>query len=497
MTDAATAFPSAGDRTVVDQLLAALGADIVTRASDAQGRRFADWSGVPSGRVLALVRPRSTEDLSLAMAICHAAGQPVTVQGGLTGLAGGASAQDGEIALSLERMKAIEEIDVVSATMTVQAGCVLQTVQEAAIEAGYFFPLDLGARGSCTIGGVLATNAGGNRVIKYGMARDFVLGIEAVLADGRIVSGLHKMLKNNSGYDLKNLLIGSEGTLGIITRAVLRLRPRPMGVSTAWCGLPDFAAVTKLLRRAQQDLAGGVSAFEVMWPSYTDFVFGNFKDLRRPLAGDHAFHVLLETDGADPEAQGEQFEAFLARMFEEEVLEDAAVAMSERAALDFWAVRDAPGEFPRLIPAMIGFDISFAVRDVAEAAARISDGLRERHPGSLALVYGHLGDGNIHLIVDVPGGAPAAVEAVEAFVYAVVSELHGSVSAEHGIGLKKRDVLSRTRTGEELATMLAIKQALDPRAILGRDRVLAGRPSLSYEQPIFLATNVTAASQER
>ncbi|AXB80131.1 FAD-binding oxidoreductase [Novosphingobium sp. P6W] len=460
--------------TVVDQLVAALGPDIVTLAAEAQadGRRFADWSGVPSGDVLALVRPRSTEDLSRALAICHSAGQPVTVQGGLTGLAGGASALDGEIAVSLERMKAIEEVDPISATMTVQAGCILQTVQEAALQAGYFFPLDLGARGSCTIGGVLATNAGGNRVIKYGMTRDLVLGVEAVLADGSVISGLHKMLKNNSGYDLKNLLIGSEGTLGVITRVVLRLRPRPLGVSTAWCGLSNFESVTSLLRRAQSELAGGVSAFEVMWPSYLGFVLGNFPELRRPLAGEHAFHVLLETDGADPEAQGEQFEGFLGRMFEDEILDDAAVAMSDQAALDFWAVRDAPGEFPRLIPKMIAFDISFAVRDLADAAERITQGLDERYPGSLALVYGHLGDGNLHLIIDVPGATKEVVEAVEAFVYGVVSELNGSVSAEHGIGLKKRNVLSRTRTPAELAAMVAIKRGLDPKSILGRGRIL-------------------------
>lgn len=457
---------------VVERLLAALGPDIITLASDTDGRRFADWSGVPSGDVLALVRPRSTQQLSQAMAICYAAGQPVTVQGGLTGLAGGASALDGEIAISLERMKAIEEVDIVSATMTVQAGCVLQTVQDAALAAGYFFPLDLGARGSCTIGGVLATNAGGNRVIKYGMTRDLVLGVEAVLADGRIISGLHKMLKNNSGYDLKNLLIGSEGTLGVITRVVLRLRPRPLGVSTAWCGLPDFKAVTSLLRRAQSELAGGVSAFEVMWPSYYDYVLGNFPELRRPVAGQHGFYVLLETDGADPQAQSEQFEAFLARMFEEGLIEDAAVATSERAALDFWAVRDAPGEFPRLIPDMIAFDISFAVSDLAEAATRITQGLETRYPGSLALVYGHLGDGNIHLIIDVPGVTAAIVDDVEAFLYGVVSDLNGSVSAEHGIGLKKRKMLCRTRTPDELAAMGAIKQALDPRDILGRGRIL-------------------------
>jgi len=293
-----------------------------------------------------------------------------------------------------------------------------------------------------------------------------------VLGDGTIVSGLHKMLKNNSGYDLKNLLIGSEGTLGIITRAVLRMRARPMAVSTAWCGLGDFASVTTLLRRAQAELSGGVSAFEVMWPSYVNFVHANFEELRRPLAGQHAFHVLLETDGADAEAQAAQFEAFLAQMFEDGILEDATIAMSERAALDFWAVRDAPGEFPRLMPAMVAFDISFAVRDLAEAADRITAGLATRYPDALAVVYGHLGDGNIHLIVNPSDPSPGVAKEIEAFVYGVVQDLNGSVSAEHGIGVKKRDVLDCTRAQGERVAMQAIRSALDPRAILGRGRIL-------------------------
>ncbi len=456
---------------VVSDLLSALGGDVVIRADELDGRRMADWSGYPAGSALALVRPHSTGELSRALAICDAHRQPVVVQGGLTGLTGAATPQDGEIAISLERMRAIEELDTVCATMTVGAGAILQQVQDAAVAAGYYFPLDLGARGSCTVGGVMANNAGGNRVIKYGMMRDQVLGVEAVLADGRIVGGLHKMLKNNTGYDMRNLLIGSEGTLAVITRAVLRLRPRPQGVSTAWCGLADFAAVTKLLRSAQSELAGGVSAFEVMWPSYHDFVLSNFPDLRRPLAGSHAFHVLLETDGADPGAQSAQFEAFLGAALENGLIEDAVIAQSETDALRFWAVRDAPAEFPRLMPDLIAFDISFAVGKLAEAADRITSGITARHAGALALVYGHLGDGNLHLIIDVPDTTPAIVRDIEDFVYGVVSDLSGSVSAEHGIGLKKRGVLGRTRTADEIAAMAAIKRALDPNGILGRGRI--------------------------
>lgn len=469
-------------KLLLEALSAVLGVKGLLRDQALEGRRLSDWSGVPAGQPLAVLRPETTQQLSEVLALCHKAAQPVVVQGGLTGLAGGGCPVDGEIIVSLERMKTIDEIDLVSATMTVQAGCILQTVQEAAIAAGYYLPLDLGARGSCTIGGVLATNAGGNRVIKYGMARDMVLGVEAVRADGTIISGLTKMLKNNSGYDLKNLLIGSEGTLAVITRAVLRMQPRPTAISTAWCGLGSFEAVTTLLRRAQQELTGGASAFEVMWPSYVNFVLGNFGELRRPLANEHAFHVLLETDGVDSERQSAEFEQFLGGMLEEGVLEDAAIAMSERDTLDFWALRDAPGEFPRLIPDMIAFDVSFAVRDLGVAAQRITDGLAQKHPQALALVYGHLGDGNIHLIVDASDCTDATHESVEALVYDVVSELGGSVSAEHGIGMKKRDVLNRTRSPAELTTMVAIKQALDPRAILGRGRVLGCCPSAQMAQ---------------
>ncbi|MGC1303314.1 MAG: FAD-binding oxidoreductase [Caulobacteraceae bacterium] len=456
----------------LDALLQALGPEVVTPSHALGERALADWSRVPAGAPAGLLRPRSTRDVSRALSICIAHGQPVAVQGGLTGLAGSACVRDGEMALSLERMRAVVEVDPVSATLTVEAGAILQTIQDTAAEAGYYFPLDLGARGSCTIGGLLGTNAGGNRVIKYGMMREHVLGLEAVLADGRVVGGLHKMLKNNTGYDLKNLLIGSEGTLGVITQAVLRLRPRPTAVSTAWCGLADFGAVTTLLRRAQAELAGGVSAFEVMWPSYYDFVLTNLPHLRRPLAGAHGFHVLLETDGADPEAQSAQFQAFLGRMLEAGIVEDAAIAMSERDVGAFWAIRDAPGEFLKLLPDMIAFDISFAVRDVAEAADRLSQAMAARYRGSLALIYGHLGDGNIHLLADVPGATETIRTDVETLVYDVVSDLHGSVSAEHGIGIKKRGVLGRTRTAEELAAMAAIKSALDPHNVLNPGRIL-------------------------
>ncbi|SEA42168.1 FAD-binding oxidoreductase [Paraburkholderia sartisoli] len=450
----------------------ALGADVVSLPGEFAGRKHADWSRTPSAEPVALIRPRTTDQVATVMKICHEYGQPVVTQGGLTGLAGGACMLGGEVALSMERMSGIESIDSVGAAMTVFAGTPLQTVQEAADAAGFMFPLDLGARGSCTIGGNLATNAGGNRVIKYGMMREQVLDVEAVLADGSIVGGLRKMIKNNTGYDLRNLLIGSEGTLAVITRAVLRLRPKPRAVCTAWCGVPDYDAVTTLLRAAQERLPGGVSAFEVMWPGYHDFVLQRLPELRAPLEGRHAYYVLLESNGADPERQAAAFEEFLADMLETHVIADAALATSESDAAAFWAIRDAPGEYPRLIPGRVSFDVSFSIVDVGEAARRCEARLRERWPNATILIYGHLGDGNLHIVVQEPDWPPTTAPEVQEVVYGVTGEMGGSVSAEHGIGLKKLKVLALSRSPAELAAMRAVKAALDPLNLLNPGKLL-------------------------
>ncbi|WP_321858841.1 FAD-binding oxidoreductase [Paraburkholderia tropica] len=467
---------------VLAALREALGAAVVSLPADFAGRRHADSSRMPCAEPIALVRPRTTEQVSKALSICHAHHQPVVTQGGLTGLAGGACMLGGEVALSLELMNAIEEIDPVSATMTVQAGTPLQTVQEAADAAGFMFPLDLGARGSATIGGNLGTNAGGNRVIRYGMMREQALDVEAVLADGSVVGGLRKMIKNNTGYDLRDLLIGSEGTLGVMTRAVLRLRPKPRAVSTAWCGLPDYDSVTTLLRLAQERLPAGVSAFEVMWPGYYDFVLSRLPELRAPLEGRHAFYVLLESSGADPQSQNDVFEAFLADMLEAGTLSDAALAANEAHAAAFWAIRDAPGEYGRFIPGRVSFDVSFSVAQVGLAAQRCEARLREHWPNATILIYGHLGDGNLHIVVHEPDWPASAAAEVKRVVYGVTGELGGSVSAEHGIGTKKLEVLALSRTPAELAAMRAVKAALDPRGILNPGKLfLESTPTMQLK----------------
>jgi len=460
------------DSPAVQSLLRTMGPDLVATGDAIPDRRLQDWSGVPGARPLALLRPRTVEQLSQMLAVCNAHRQAVVPQGGLTGLAGGACCAPGDVAVSLERMNQIEELDAVSGTMTVQAGATLQSVQDAADAAGYLFALDLGARGSCTIGGNLSTNAGGNRVIRYGTMRDQLLGLEAVLADGSVVGGLHKMVKNNTGYDMRHLLAGAEGTLGIVTRAVLKLHPKPQSLATAWCGLPSFDAVTTLLRRAKAELPGGVSAFEVMWPSYLDFMLQRVPGLRQPLPQRHAFNVLMESAGADGEHHAAAFDDFLGRMLEAGVLEDAAIARSGTDARNLWAVRDATGEFPLLLPGMAAFDVSFSIRDIGQAALECEAMLRERWPGCTALVYGHLGDGNLHVIAHVDGSPADVVADIERAVYDLVRRYRGAVSAEHGIGLLKRKVLGHTRSPAELAAMRAIKSALDPHGILNPGKVL-------------------------
>lgn len=456
----------------VAALRACLGADAVYTGDALTARRLTDWSGEPGATPRALLRPRDTAQVSEALRICHAHSQSVVPQGGLSGLAGGACCRSDDIAISLERMQAIEDVDPVSGTITVQAGAVLQAVQEAADAAGFLFALDLGARGSCTIGGNLATNAGGNRVIRYGTMRDQLLGIEVVLADGSVASGLHKMVKNNTGYDLRHLMAGSEGTLGIITRAVLRLRPKPKSVATAWCGLPSFDAVTTLLQRAQAQLSGGVSAFEVMWPSYVNWVLAHVEGLRAPLGTPHAFHVLIENAGSDAVRHQTAFEEFLAAMLEEGVLEDAAIAHSEADARALWAMRDATANFPRLLPDLIAFDISFAIGDIGRAANECAALLHDGWPGCTALVYGHLGDGNLHLIVHLPGVTEQPHAAVEATIFEVVRRYGGAISAEHGVGTLKRHALGFSRSPAELAAMRAIKAGLDPKGILNPGKLL-------------------------
>jgi FAD/FMN-containing dehydrogenase len=459
------------ENTFIAQLIAALPDDTLVTGDAIDAKYWHDWSGLPPVRPLALLRPRTAQDIAAALALCNAAGVAVVPQGGLTGLAGGAHPVAGSVVISLERMSGIEEIDTVMGTMTVLAGTPLAVVQAAAEQAGMYFPLDLGARGSCTIGGNLSTNAGGNRVIRYGMARDHVLGLQYVLADGTIVHSLNKMIKNNAGYDLKQLLIGSEGTLGIITRAVLRLQARPRSVTTAMCGCPDFEAVIALLKAARAELGPALSAFEVMWPSFVDCMTGGLPHLRRPFDKPHGVYVLVEASGFQ-RTEAEQLETCLSRLLDSRAVADAVIGASARDAQDLWAIRDSVSEYSRVLGPIIGFDIGLPTTRMAVAVARLQHEVRAQWPDARVLCYGHIGDSNLHVVVNVPSaGADQPHHAVEALVYAAVRSLGGTISAEHGIGLIKKPFLSYTRSPEELALMQRLKAALDPRNVLNPSKV--------------------------
>jgi len=453
-------------------LVQRFGAAGVFLGEDIPPRHLSDWMTTsPPGVARALVRPASTDEVAALLCMCHAEGVPVVPQGGLTGLAGGAQPVKGCVLLSLERMDQIESVDPASSTITVQAGVTMGRVQAEALNQGLFFPLDLGGRDSCTIGGNLSTNAGGNRVLRYGMARDLVLGLEVVLADGTVMSHLNLMLKDNTGYDLKQLFVGSEGTLGVITRATLKLFPKPRTTQTALCALRNYDAVLQLLSHVRHNLGANLSAFEMMWPDFYERMTSGLAHLTTPLPHGHGAYVLLEAQGTSPSSDQEHFERVLAEALEQSVVEDVVIAQSETDALRLWSVRDASGEFRAVFWPHVGFDVSIPTGDIGRFVQTLKYKLQAQWPEVQTVFFGHAGDSNIHIGVKVcPGEQPEAQ--VEQLVYQVVGEWHGSISAEHGIGTLKREFLHHSRTVAEIAAMRAIKSALDPKGILNPGKVL-------------------------
>ena len=416
-----------------------------------------------------VLKPKSTEEVSGILGICSAAEQAVVPLGGRTGMANGHFQTDGEIGLSLERMHGIEEIDILNRTMTVQAGCILQVAVEAAKEEGLLLPLDFGARGSATVGGNVATNAGGNMVIRYGMLRDSVLGLEVVLADGTVVTSLNKMLKNNTGYDIKHWFIGAEGTLGVITRVVLRLRPNPSSQNTALLAVNSFPAVINLLHWMDGHTAGTLSAFEVMWPDFYEYVTRVGSLHTRPLPHGSPYYVLVETLGSNPAADAESFQTVLSEAMEEGFVADAVLTRSQSERNAVWEIRDDVLEFFKLGP-IIPFDVSVTldrmesfVSDIRAAMEKVQD--------SICVIFGHLGDSNLHVILGSEDPQAFNYEGLQQLLYETVEHYQGSVSAEHGIGLAKRDQLHRSRSEAELKLMIAMKKMLDPRNILNPNKI--------------------------
>ncbi len=459
------------NRLLTAKLRELLDADGFVEERSVGERHHVDFGGENPTSPSALLRPQTTEQLAAALKTLNEAGQGIVVQGGMTGLCGGATPQAGEIALSLERINAIEELDAESMTMTVGAGTPLQAVQEAAAGAGLFFPLDLGARGSCTIGGNIATNAGGNQVLRFGMMRNLVLGLEAVLADGTIVSSMNKLIKNNAGYDLKQLFIGSEGTLGVVTRAVLRLYPAQAARTAAIVAVPDFAGCVALLHALQRQLGGGLSAFEAMWASYFDCVIERVEKLRSPFETQYPIYVLTQTEGTDHDADLARMEQVLGELLEDGIVLDAAIAQSEREAEAFWQIRDGIAEITAPLQPLIAFDVSIPIRDMPAFLAAAGTALESEFPNVTNLVFGHIGDNNLHLTVTT--GRHQDLSRIAEIVYTATGEAGGSIAAEHGIGVSRRDYLRLSRSPAEIGLMRTLKAALDPKGILNPGRVIS------------------------
>ncbi len=428
------------------------------------------------GRSPLVLRPGSTAEVSAICRLASAHKIALVPQGGNTGLVGGQTPHHGEVVVSLRRLDRIREIDPASNTMTCEAGVVLQIAQQRASEVGRLFPLSLGAEGSCTIGGNLSTNAGGTAALAYGVAREMALGLEVVLADGRVLNGLSKLKKDNTGYDLRNLFIGAEGTLGIITAATLKLFPKPRAVETGYVGLKSPAQALKLLSIAQNEAAGGLTSFELLAGIAVDFSIRHGIDIRDPLSSKHPWYVLMELSSSRDDARA-ALESILARGMEEGIVDDAVIAANLTQRSQFWKLRDEMSAAQKPEGGSIKHDISVPVAAVPAFIEEANAAVVKLIPGSRPVPFGHLGDGNIHYNVSQPVGGNTADfmsrwHEVNEVVFAIVLRMGGSISAEHGIGVLKRDELPDVKDKVAIELMRGIKAMLDPLGIMNPGKVL-------------------------
>ena len=446
-----------------------VGQQYVVPGEELRSRPVDFWNNVPT-TALGLVKPGSVEEVSAILTCCDRCAQPVIVEGGRTNLVHGTRATPDAVLMSLERLNRIQPPDADGMTVDAEAGVILENLQTTARDSGLRFGLDLGARGSASVGGLLSTNAGGFQALRYGVARDQVLGLECVLANGAVLSHLVPYTKDNTGYDLRHLLIGAEGTLGVITRAVLRLHPAPRTVNTAMLAFQNFDAVVSALRAMRQELRGTLSSFEIMWREFYDFNVAAVCPGTPPLPAGYPFYVLCEAEGFDQETDAAQFETVMSRLLESGASVDIVVAQSSRQRAEIWRIREEFEPEIDLFKVMIDFDVSLPIAAMDAFANETEALLAEAIPENLGLhIIGHLGDGNLHVTTGL--ATPERKTDVQKLIYGLIRRYSGSISAEHGVGLAKKAFLDHSRTPEEISTMRRIKAALDPKGILNPGKI--------------------------
>jgi len=464
---------------ILDRMAGIVGTKNIITDADAMVPYLKEWRDLFRGKAQGVVRPGSTAEVAELVKLAAETGTVLVPQGGNTGLVGGQIpiSEGREIILSLQRLDKIRAVDTDGDTMIVEAGVTLKRAQDAAEAAGRLFPLSLASEGSCTIGGNLSTNAGGTAVLAYGNARELCMGLEVVLPDGRIWNGLRQLRKDNTGYDLKNLFIGAEGTLGIMTAAVLKLFPAPAARATAFLAVPDPAAALELLNAAKAGAGGTLTTFELMPRIGMDFVLRHASGTRDPLSEPSPWYVLMEVSAQQASGLDEHVEAFLGEALEKGIVTDAVLAGSLTQRADFWKLREMLSEVQTYEGGSIKHDVSVPIHATPEFLARAIAAVEAMVPGCRPVPFGHLGDGNIHFNVSQPVGADKAGflarwSEMNAAVHAIVAELHGSISAEHGIGRLKRDLLPGVKDPVELDLMRTLKKTLDPQGILNPGAVL-------------------------
>ncbi len=454
----------------LDELKAALGSTGWTQDSDEIAPWLKEWRDRWVGQTPIMLKPATTAEVATIVEICARHGVAITTQGGNTGLVGGQIA-DGEVLLTTRCLRTVRDVTPLDDAMTVEAGVTLLEAQQLAAKADRFFPLSLAAEGSATIGGVISTNAGGTAVLRYGMMRDLVLGIEAVMPDGQVFNGLKRLRKDNTGYDLKQLLIGAEGTLGVVTAATLKLFPIMRSRATAIVGLADAHAAIKLLARAKAETGGGVEAFELMKRIGVEFAIKHIPGVREPLDSVQPWYVLIELTSGEPGAAEAGIERILTAAFEEDLITDAAIAQNQTQVADFWKLREEQSGAQKPEGGGWKHDVSVPVSRIADFLDEATAAVERFEPGARVSAFGHVGDGNMHYDILCPPGGDLKTflgrwEEGSRVVHDVVAHYEGSISAEHGLGRLKTEEARHYKSALEVSTMQAIRQAIDPKRIM-------------------------------